>query len=192
MSVKHPIIRLMLYLQSTYILYEVQCSSCTFGLVGWARSPFDESHKDFLYHLSYQRLIKKHFDQTYIVGGKVTYHSNTLLTYGIIGWQNIHSFIILPSLRWHDLLLKYLNRNIYFKQCPNWGGWYSLHRKRHYLGRKIFRAGIFFLRVIEVEDLHCGYNATELIFQTILLGTSIVMHCIPIMCQFLEKERKNS
>ena len=138
MSVKHPIIRLMLYLQSTYIHY--------------------------------------------------------LLTYGIIGWQNIHSFIILLSLRWHDhdLLLKYLNRNIYFKQCPNWGGWYSLHRKRHYLGRKIFRAGIFFLRVIEVEDLHCGYNATELIFQTILLGTSIVMHCIPIMCQFLEKERKNS
>ena len=46
------------------------------------------------------------------------------------------------------------------------------------------------MRVIEVEDLHCGYNATELILQTILLGTSIVMHCIPIMCQFLEKERK--
>ena len=58
-----------------------------------SRSPFDESHKDFLYHLSYQRLIKKHFDQTYIVRGKVTYHSNTLLTYIWDYRMTKHSFI---------------------------------------------------------------------------------------------------
>ena len=43
------IIRLMLYMKFDAIAH----------LVEWvARSPFDESHKDFLYHLSYQCFIK--------------------------------------------------------------------------------------------------------------------------------------